>query len=455
MKRQLLDRRTFLRGAVAGGTVALALPALEAMLPGGVALADGVAKRPFFGIFYWANGLPWHDGHGTPGGGSGGDLWTPAAQGAGYAPSQLLEPLARHRVNVATGLTPHTEVPSVPGGQSDGHMRGFMVALTGDRPRPEGFDHPSHSLTALRPSLDQYVARHPEFYGADERPRFRSLEVGVSEARFHDYGHWNAISYNGPDSLNLPLMKPSQLYDRLFSAGAVDTRDAVRRAKLLDAVMADAAALRGKLGAADRIRVEAHLEHVRGLRDRVEAAATVCMQPARPSDGGDLVQRSAVMGELLATAIRCDLTRAFSFMLTSPASTHVFDNIGVPDGMHKICHDGLWDGVRKITRHQMEAFASFLDAFNAPGPDGTPLIDQGVIYGTSEYGEGWQHSVNEMPALLVGGGNGRLARGVHTREPGGNMSKIQLTALRALGLSDSSFGFNGGQTSDPVSGFLV
>jgi hypothetical protein len=40
-------------------------------------------------------------------------------------------------------------------------MRGFMVSLTGDRPQPETFDHSSHTLTALRPTLDQYVARHP------------------------------------------------------------------------------------------------------------------------------------------------------------------------------------------------------------------------------------------------------------------------------------------------------
>jgi hypothetical protein len=94
-------------------------------------------------------------------------------------------------------------------------MRGWHVALTGDRMRPEGFDHPSHTMTVLRPTLDQYVATHEQFYGKAP-PRFRSLVLGVSEARFHDYGHWNAISYSGPDSPIAPVMSPGQLYSLLF-----------------------------------------------------------------------------------------------------------------------------------------------------------------------------------------------------------------------------------------------
>ena len=98
-------------------------------------------------------------------------------------------------------------------------MRGFMVAMTGDRIRPEGFDHPSHTLTCLRPTLDQYVATHEQFYG-NSPSRFRSLCLGVSEARFHDYGHWNAISFTGPDSPVAAVHSPAQLYSMLFDVPA-------------------------------------------------------------------------------------------------------------------------------------------------------------------------------------------------------------------------------------------
>ena len=60
-----------------------------------------------------------------------------------------------------------------------------------------------------------------------------------------------------------------------------------------------------------------------------------------------------------------------------------------------------------------------------------------------------------MPALLAGGANGKINLGVHAREPGGNYSKVHVTILRALGLTCPSYGFNGGETTEHVSGVLA
>ena len=187
---------------------------------------------------------PWHAVHGPQQAvGNHADLWTPTETGQGFSSTPLLNPLMRHRPSVISGLEPKTVIPPAPGGQGDGHMRGFMVALTGDRAKSEGFNHSSHSLTALRPSLDQYVAAHPDFY--QDGYFFRSIEAGASTARFHGYGHWNAISYNAPDSTNLPIMDPGQLYDRLFNVPQ-DTTDSLKRSRVLDAVLDDARRLKQK-----------------------------------------------------------------------------------------------------------------------------------------------------------------------------------------------------------------
>jgi hypothetical protein len=453
MARKLLSRRAALRGLMGGTTIAIGLPALEAMLGPREASADSSVLGPIFGIFFWANGMPWHGLHGAAHEGNP-DVWTPPQTGLAYTPSELLAPLASHEVSVITGLEPKTEIPPAPPGQSDGHMRGFMVALTGDRIRPEGFDHPSHTLTALRPSLDQYVAQHPDFYGNDP-PRFRSLVLGASTARFHDYGHWNAISYNGPDALNLPIQDPGQFYDHLFSVPQdEDLLD--RRARVLDAVLADASDLRHKLGANDRHRLDEHLSHIDEVQRRLELAQIECEDPGRPIGNEDLIQKTDLMAELLAVALQCNQTRVFSYMLTSPASTHVFSNIGVPDGMHKTCHDGHWGRVRDITLYQMQAFSVFLDKLAARvDPLGHSLLDRALVYGTSEYGEGWQHSVAEMPVIFAGGANGAIVRNRHVREQTGNISKAQVTMLRALGIHTPSFGFNGGETSDEFTDLLA
>ncbi|NUP07700.1 MAG: DUF1552 domain-containing protein [Polyangiaceae bacterium] len=446
-----LSRRTMLRGAIGGTAVALGLPTLEAML--GASPASAATQPPIFGIFYWANGLPWHAGHGSAQAGYS-DLWTPAAQGAGYAPSELLQPIAAFQPTIVTGLTPHTEVPPSPPGQEDGHMRGFMVAMTGDRIRPEGFDHPSHTLTALRPTLDQYVAKHPQFY-ATGQPLYQSLVLGASNARFHDYGHWNAISYNGPDSLNLPIMEPGQLFNLLFSV-PTDTEALKRRASLLDAVREDAKSLTGRLGATDRARVEEHLTHIESIQHRLDATGAVCEAPEAPAATQDLVAKAEIMGELLARALACNVTRVFSFMLTSPATTHVFNNLGVPNDMHATCHGGDWQAIRAITAYQMQAFAAFLGKMQATvDPDGNSILDRSLVFGVSEYGEGWQHSVAEMPCLMVGRCNGAIRQGVHVREPNGNYSKAHVTMLRALGIETPSFGFNGGETTEHFSDILA
>jgi hypothetical protein len=451
-----LSRRTLLRGVAAGSAVALALPPLEAMLDDNGALADGNDLGPIFGVFFWANGTPWHAGHGAEQAqGNYPDQWTPTTMGQGYTPSPLLAPLAGHGVSVISGLEPHTIVPGSPGGQSDGHMRGFMVSLTSDRPRSDGFDHASHTLTALRPSLDQYIAKHDDFYG-NELPRYRSVALGVSPARFHEYGHWNAVSYNGPDSTNLPVSDAGQLYDLLFAAPP-DADALTRRASLIDAVLEDAKHLKGRLGAADKLRVEAHIEHLNEIQRRLELGVAVCDAPVpQPGSSGDLHQQTSALGELLALALGCGLTRVFSFMLTSPATTHIFGNLNVADGMHKACHDGDWQDVYNITEYQMQGFARLLDELAAvTDPTGSTLMDRALIYGCSEYGEGWKHGVKEMPVVLAGSACGRIQTNTHVRDAGGNMSKAHVTMLRALGITTPSYGFNGGETADDFAGLLI
>ena len=46
-----------------------------------------------------------------------------------------------------------------------------------------------------------------------------------------------------------------------------------------------------------------------------------------------------------------------------------------------------------------------------PQPAGKTLLDRACIYGTSEYGEGWQHGEKEHPVVLAGGAGGRMLHG--------------------------------------------
>ena len=82
MKKTALNRRTFLKGMLAGAAVSIGLPPLEAFMnTNGTAYAsgDGFPKR--FGLFYWGNGV--HP-----------ELWIPSDTGTNWTPSQQLTPFA-------------------------------------------------------------------------------------------------------------------------------------------------------------------------------------------------------------------------------------------------------------------------------------------------------------------------------------------------------------------------
>lgn len=458
MATKSLSRRTVLRGTIAGTIASIALPPLEAMLDShGEAYACGtVPKR--FGVFFWGNGYGWI-GRGRP------DTWTPSGSTM-WTPSEQLAPIARHvgNVSVLTGLEPKTAIPATPGGQGDGHMRGVANALSADRPRPEGFYHPDHIFALSRPTLDQVIARHPMF-SAMCPTRYRSIEVSVSNNRFHDYGTWTCISYNGQESQNLPIRSVDQLFEQLFGVPVMGSRENTDRATVLDAVAADARALRARLGASDRARLEAHIEHIGEIQRNLRASAPMCMAPSRPMRAGGfdgspgdepIADKVEAMARLLAIAMQCDLTRVFSIMFTGPGSQTVFRAVGAPSGLHQLCHENRWDIAKSATIYTMQALARVLDVFaSTMDVGGRSLLDNMVMLATSEFSAGDQHEVNEFPVLLCGKGGGALRGGVHYRQPGGNLARTHLTILRALGLPYTDYGFNGAETNQPIAEVLA
>ncbi len=463
----MITRRTVLRGLLGGSAFTLGLPLLEPMLNShGTALAQGIALPKRYGLFFWGGGLPWNfrhkqparDGNPEPRDIPQPDLWTPTATGKGYELTPLLQPLARHKDNfsVVTGLEPHTDIPIEPRGLGDGHMRGVCVTLTGDQIRPQGFDHDAHILAVNRQTFDQVIAKHPQFY-SDGAPLFRSLELGMSKAVLHDYGTWLAVSHSGPDALNIPVRNPQSFFDQVFAVKA-DFAEVGRRTSVLDVVLEDIRDLQPRLGARDRQRLDEHLTHVSEIERRLKLAQAECVNPAAPTATfGEEKQNMAkldVMGDMLVAALRCDMTRVFTIAFTTCASVMGINAAGEVDGpgsnnMHAALHEGTYDIATAAAKYHMTAFALLLDKLAKEiDVNGQSLLDSSCVLGTSEYGEGYTHSNKETPVIIAGKAGGTLEPGWHVRDEGGNYSRAHLTVLRALGINEPSFGFNGGQTSD-------
>ena len=129
-----------------------------------------------------------------------------------------------------------------------------------------------------------------------------------------------------------------------------------------------------------------------------------------------------LMLDLQLLAFRSDLTRVISFMIGKEQSARPYPQIGVPEAHHPLSHHNnvpeLVAQMSKINRYHAELFAKYLAKLRAtPDGDGSLLDHMIILYG-SGISNSSQHSGDNLPLLVVGGGSGRLKGGRHIRYSG-------------------------------------
>ena len=457
-RSRFMNRRTLLRGLLGGTAVSFGLPTLEAMLSSsGTAFAQAGGLPQRLGLFFWGNGVRLK-------------LWNPAATGPGWALSPALMPLGpvKDYLNVFSGMDP--KIPN-----SQGHHTGEVGILSGHPllSQPKGGAPFRSTFTA--PSLDQVVAAE-----TGKLTRFKSLEVGISRRVNRSEGTTlQYISHNGPDSANPPIYEPAAVFNRLFGGdfkppvpampggGGAATDGAIEKATLLrrsvlDAVSRDIDALKGRVGVGDRRRLEQHFEHVRGIERRLQTGGGVpgasagCSVPKMPGMFADTPQGEPLepvmtaMSDLIALALACDQTRAFSVMFSGSTATTVFWQVDVTRGHHQLSHDEAGDQpqIQATTVFTMKMLGILLDRLKATPEGAGNLLDNCAILSSSDCAEGKSHSNKDYPILIAGRAGGKLKfPGIHHRAPGENTNQVLLTLLRAVGLPKTSFGINNSLTS--------
>jgi hypothetical protein len=414
-----------------GATATLGLPLLEAMLDAhGEALASGDPLPRRFGVFFWGNGV-------VPGD------WLPVATGEGWAPTPALQPLHDAGVVPDVTIVSGTRLELGVGCHASG--RALLLSGSYDGVTPEA---PSGISAATTMSCDQIAADH---IGGDTT--FRSIELAVSRAG--TFGSNDDYSCSWREANLLPAeSSPSALFDRLFTGFTPD--DSVRQGRLsvLDAVLADADRLHGTLGSADRQRLEAHLDALRELEVRIDAEPPACQIPAAPIDpaeGGPepLLARSDLLVDIVTAALVCDLTRVFSIRFTQALADTVFADVGASEGHHTLSHAN--PAVHGSTvAFTMQRFAHLVKKLaDTPEGDGR-LLDNCALLATTELGNGYDHSVEDMPIVVAGQAGGTLRTGVHHRESGTRASAVPFTLLQAVGVPITSFGDGMGLVDVPI-----
>ena len=429
--RKHLPRRTFLRGM---GT-AMALPMLDAMVP---AFAQSSSRTPFrFGAIYMPHGA-------YP------SLWHPDQTGSDFElkPSMApLEPYRDHLVTISRMKAPDGSV----------HLGASAQWLNGVGPVGEAGDY---SRIESKKTVDQHIAD----VVAGDTP-LRSLEVGTEDMGTSAGAcdgfpcvFFNTISWRD-DTSPLPIaINPQVTFERMFGAPGTPAQRLERlrqKQSMVDSVVHETKRLQRTLGAADNVLLDEYLTNVRRVEkqlQRMDARAdTLAEAPDAPVGVPDQFdEHLTVTYDLMHLAFQGDISRVFTFMLGHEASGRSYAHIGIPEPHHPVSHhadkpEGI-EKYSKIVTYQIAKLGEFVDKLRStPDGDGT-LLDSAVVYWGSGMSNANVHDRHNAPAILLGGGNGRLKGNRHIaandKEPTGNL----LVALADMvGAEVESFGESTGR----------
>lgn len=442
-----LNRRTLLRGAIAGGSVAIGLPLLEAMMPRKASAQGAVPKRIVF----------WFSANGTRQ-----DIWSPAADLSGLDTHPLHAALApfASKLIFLDGVDDQMANNSI----GDGHQTGMACLLTNQAINPgnlfcEG-DCPAGSEVYVGwgggISLDQHIANEIE---KNTLLKFKSLELGV---QVKSATVWSRMCYTAGDQPVPPRENPDQNFTDLFSDLQADpfALEIIRkqRKSVLDAVIQDYMSFNPRLGADDRKRLDQHLDGIREVEKRLDATGgfgEACEQPTIVSPG-DQYQQEDNFGktgqaqmDLLVMALACDMTRVASLQWSGAVSNVNFGSMGVNlilnEGHHSLSHYDDSDGssqsdLLSINKWYTDQFAYLLNKMNSIDEGNGTMLDNSVVVWVNELGKGNSHTRNDIPFILAGGCQGYLQTGRGIDYGGEPHGKLLVSLANAMDVPVNTFG---------------
>jgi len=431
-----VHRRTLLKGVGA----AIALPALDAMLPALAAPAKIAKQALRVAVVYVPNGIIMKD-------------WKPAETGQDFAFTRILKPLEpfREDVTVLAGLA-NLAANKARGG---GHAKATGSFLSGAPPKYTAGPDVHAGLT-----FDQLMARR----WASET-RVASLQIGCEDSRMvgncdtgSSCAYTNSLSWKDPDTPLAVEVNPRSVFERLFGSAdpslppEVRARRALYRRSILDQTRENTRALMTSLGPADRRKMDEYLTGIREVEMRITASERDQVPPTVEKPSGipfGYPEYVKLMFDLQVIAFQADLTRVSTMMLGREGSVRTYPEIGVPDPHHPLTHHrGHPDFIEKVTKinsFHVELFSSFVKRLKETAEgDGTLLDHSAILYG-SALSDGNAHSNFDLP-LLVAGHAGGLRGGRHVaaeaRTPVANLF-VQL--MNCVGIETESFADSSGQ----------
>jgi hypothetical protein len=417
------SRRAFLRGV----GVSMALPWMES-LP---RLTGGTFARPAdapvrLAVLFSGNGF-----HGKE--------WWAQGEGAEMQLGKVLLPLAdfRRQLLFVRGLY-HVEATkgNIHSSQTGNLLSGAPLASGGE----------IRSGT----SIDQLLAQR---LGA--ATKVPSLVLGCEKSNPSVHKNYSMlysshISWSSPTTPTPLEIYPALAFDQLF-------RDQAERGdrSVLDAVLADAKALRGRIGTGDQQKLDEYLESVRDVEQRLDgvgrAPAAGAWQPTlagpdrpRPPDGlpDDIAAHMRLMCDILVLALQTDTTRIVTLKLNNDHSSLRFPHLGVDYMIHHLLSHSDTPDWLKVNQFFLEQVAYVCRRLAAVQEGPRTLLDNTMLLYCSSMMTG-NHDNDQLPVLLLGGGGGQLRGGRvldYRGQPERQMCRLFLSMLAKFSVRLPKFG---------------
>lgn len=442
----MVNRRRFLRGALAGAAVTVGVPLLDVFLnDNGTALASGAPLPRRFGTWFWGCGM-------NP------PRWDPKTTGPDWELTPELEPVApiRDHLNILSGFS-----VILAGETNQVHRTGAMGSLTGAAP--------AKPTEVPAPTLDILISDQ-----IGNATRFRSLEMAATANPKHTYSRRSESVVNPSEPSALGL------YTRVFGEGFRDPNAAeftpdprvLLRQSALSVVSDDRKRLEASLGQADKVRLDEYFTALRQLERQLEIQLQkpppleACSAPEAPhaleeSLNVDVVDKNHdLMANVLALALACDQTRVFNMVYSNGASS--LHMKGSKDSHHTLTHEeprdlelGYQPKATVFVQRSMAAWTRFVQRLaNVPEGDGT-LLDNCLVMAHSETSDANSHSVTGLPFMIAGRAGGKVKPGTHVSGIGETCARVGLTMQQAMGLNVGRWGMRTNEASQEIREILA
>jgi hypothetical protein len=322
-------------------------------------------------------------------------------------------------------------------------------------------------------SVDQAIAKH-----IGKSTPHESLVLGCGADPFSAGDHiGGSVSYRGASDPIIAEPNVFKTFRRLWAdaaatmtpapGGKPNPRTGDDRS-ILDAVSKNLTWLKGRVGAADVRRLDAHLEGVRDIEKRLPAIGAEggmsmlpsggCSRPTLPSEDNkatfDTRLAARFMPEILkadidmiVAAMACDLTRVALLQVGVTTGLWKPEFMGLKSTLHDISHNENANMSKFTERTIRDGYAYLLGRMKSQMEGNGPMLANSACVWTNEFSDGDAHRGSPMPIIAAGQAGGKWQTGRYIQFSTMRRHTDFLVSLcRTFGMNVTKFG------TDPTAG---